>query len=253
MPREPRTFRTIALILKRRDMGESDRLLTLLTPHHGKIEALAKGARKPTSAKSGHVELFTRADMLIAKGRSLDIITQAELEQAYLPLREDLLRGAYASYCAELLDRFTADSDVVSLPLFALLDETFSRLCLDEDVRRVTRFYELRLLELVGFRPSLQACVITQEVLLPEDQYFSFLEGGVVSPEGAHHATQLVELPLKTLKLLRHLQRTPYKQLSALKIDTPTHQDAERILLGYIRTILERKLQSVDFIRLLES
>jgi DNA repair protein RecO (recombination protein O) len=72
-----RSFRTDAIILKRRDFGEADRLLTILTPRYGKLDVIAKGARKPTSSKTGHVELFTRADMLIHKGRDLDLAVQA--------------------------------------------------------------------------------------------------------------------------------------------------------------------------------
>ena len=68
MSRFERAFRTQAIILKRRDFGEADRILTVFTPAYGKLDVIAKGARKPTSTKTGHVELFTRTDMLIHKG-----------------------------------------------------------------------------------------------------------------------------------------------------------------------------------------
>ena len=123
MSERPRSFRTPALILKRRNFGEADRQLTLLTPRYGKFDALAKGARKPASKKTGHVELFMKSDVLIGKGRTLDIITQAEMIEPYLAIREDLERGAYASYATELLDRFTFDSDDTGTSrLFDLLD-----------------------------------------------------------------------------------------------------------------------------------
>ena len=76
MPRPERSYRTPAIILKRFDLGEADRLLTILTPQYGKLEAVAKGARKLTSHKTGHVELFTRADMLLNLGRELDVVNQ---------------------------------------------------------------------------------------------------------------------------------------------------------------------------------
>ncbi len=252
MPRESRTFRSLALILKRRDMGEADRLITMLTPQHGKIEAVAKGARKPVSTKTGHVELFTRADILVTRGRTFDILTQAEMVQPYLPLRDELLRGAYANYCTELLDRFSEDEDADNSQLFDLLDTAFARLCIDADVRRVTRHYEMHLLNAVGFRPQLNECVITHEPILPENQFFSDAEGGIVSPEGAKHISGLIPLPLGTLKFLRHLQRSQYKQVASIAIDDALHNDAERVMLGYIRYLLERKLQSVEFIRLLQ-
>lgn len=249
MSERPRTFRTPALILKRRNFGEADRQVTLLTPHYGKFDAIAKGARKPNSKKTGHVELFMKSDVLIAKGRTLDIMTQAEMLDPYLPIREDLERGAYASYASELLDRFTFDSDDTQTShLFELLDDTFARLCSDDDIRRVIRHYELQLLDEVGFRPELTECVIIRDEIEAVDQFFSFEDGGVVSLAGASHTAGLVQLPVNTLKLLRFLQRTPYAQTTELTINEPLHRDIERIMLGYLSYILESRVQSVDFI-----
>ncbi|MBI3915321.1 MAG: DNA repair protein RecO, partial [Chloroflexi bacterium] len=104
-----RLYRVQAIILKRTDMGEADRLLTLYTRDHGKLRAMAKGARKPASRKSGHVELFMHSELLLARGRNLDIVTQAETRHAFLPLQSDLHRLGYAYYFAELLDQFTED------------------------------------------------------------------------------------------------------------------------------------------------
>ena len=250
MADKPRSFRTPALVLKRRNFGEADRQLTILTPHYGKFDVIAKGARKPTSKKTGHVELFMKSDVLIARGRSLDLLTQSEMIEPYLPIREDLERGAYASYSAELLDRFTFDSDDTHTHrLFDLLDATFARLSSDEDVRRVIRYYELRLLDEVGFRPELSDCVIMREPVEPVDQFFSFGDGGVVSLDGATHTSGLVNLPMETLKFLRFLQRSDYAQVASLTISEKLHLDVERIMLGYLSYILESRVQSVDFIR----
>ncbi len=243
-----RTFRTPAIILKRRDMGEADRLVTLLTPTYGKIEAIAKGARKPTGSKTGHVELYTRADVLISKGREIDVLAQAELVEPFLPLREDLMRGAYASYIVELLDRFTYSGEGATPGLFVLLNDTLTRLCQSDDIRRAVRYYELQLLDKMGFRPELQECVITHEMLLPIDQFFSYVDGGVVAPEGAPHTTGLISLPMPTLKVLRHLQRSTYTQINKTRIPDAVHTDVERVMIGYIRYVLESRLQTVDFI-----
>lgn len=250
---QPRTYRTQALILRHRDFGEADRLLTILTPEHGKLDVVAKGARKPATSKTGHVELYTCSDLFIAKGSSLDIVTQAQMKNPYLALHENLLRGAYASYCVELLDRFTQEEDMHHSALFYLLDATFERLCYDDDVRRVVRYYELQLLDQVGFKPELHECVITHDPLMPEDQYFSYSEGGVVSPEGAVHTANLTPLPKDTLKLMRHMQRTrDYARLHSLTITDAQHNDIERVMIGFVRYTLESRLRSIDFIRLLQ-
>lgn len=252
MPKPVRQFRTQAIILKRRDFGESDRLLTLFTPDYGKVNAIAKGARKPESRKTGHVELFARADVLVHKGRDLDILAQAELLDPYLGIREDLTRGAYANYVAELLDRFTQDEEADQYHLFMLLHASLQRLSDGDDPRLATRFYELRLLELVGFKPELMECVILREPLLPQAHFFSNDEGGIVSSAAAPQVgSTLTPIDFNTLKLLRHMQRNAnnYKRVESLKIDQQIHANAERILLGYISFLLESKLQSVDFIR----
>ena len=252
MPKAQRQFRTQAIILSRRDFGESDRLLTLFTPQHGKLRAIAKGARKPSAKVSGHVELFARSDVVIHKGRNLDILTQAELIDPYLGLREDLGRGAYANYAAELLDRFTADEDDEGGDLFLLLHQTLTRIADAADPRLAARFFELQLLDLVGFRPELQECVVARTELLPETQFFSHEEGGVVSRAAAPQvASRLIEIDVDALKLLRHLQRSTdaYERVNSLRVSPSQHRDAERIMLGYIAHLLERKLESVDFIR----
>ena len=247
-PRE-RSYRTTGIILKRRDFGEADRLLTVLTPAHGKIDVIAKGARKAVSSKTGHVELFTRADMLIHKGRDLDIAAQVEMIEPYVQLREDLQLGAYANYVAELLDRFIQTGEGDQDGVFRLLDETLERLCTSPDPRLAVRYFELHLLDMMGFRPELHECVLTHEPIQPEDQFFSYEDGGVVSPQAARHATGLVSVSMLTLKLLRHMQRSPFSQVESLNMPPYLHQSLERLMLGYIVNLLERRLQSVDFIR----
>jgi DNA repair protein RecO (recombination protein O) len=249
MPRPERTFRTLALILRHRDFGEADRLLTILTPNHGRREVIAKGARKPTSTRTGHVELYTQSDMLINVGRDLDIAAQAQVSEPYLPLRDDLARGAAASYAADLLIRFTGDSGEEPSALFDLLANTFAALCTHDDPRMVLRYYELRLLGLAGFKPELQECLVTREPLQPIDQYFSYADGGAVSPVGLGKSGTLMPMSAGALKVLRYFQRTSWEKSAVLKLHPNEHPELERLLQGYINYLLERRLQSADFFR----
>ena len=175
MPRVPvreRTYRTEAIVLRRKDFGEADRMLTLFTPERGKLRVVAKGIRKPRSRKAGHLELFTCSRLLLAKGRDLDVITQAETVNAYRPLREDLLRGAYAAYAVELLDRFMPDEQENS-ELYALLRGALGWICVSPNLALTARYYELQLLSLAGFQPELRQCVAGGEKIVAEDHYFS--------------------------------------------------------------------------------
>ena len=174
-----RAIRTETIVLRQQVFGEADRLLTLLTPDRGKLRAIAKGVRRPSSRKAGHLDVFMRADVLLAIGRNLDIISQAQTLDPYRALREDLLRFSYASYCVELLHRFTPDGET-NHELYHMLADTLSRLCGSDKVALVARHYELHLLDLVGFRPELERCLGKGEPVQPEDQHFDPLAGGVL-------------------------------------------------------------------------
>ncbi|MCK6580941.1 MAG: DNA repair protein RecO [Anaerolineae bacterium] len=244
-----RSFRTPALILKRFDLGEADRVLTILTPAHGKLEVVAKGARKLTSPRTGHVELFTRAEMLINSGRELGIVVQAEMVRPYLALRDDLVRGASAGYAAEITDRFVSPGETYPPALFNLLDAAFARIDGDPDPRLALRYFEMHLLDLAGFRPELNECVIGREPVQPQDQFFSYAEGGVVCPRDAVRGTSHVPVSMPTLKIMRHVQRSRYEAVRALQISTALHDDFERVMVGYVTYLLERRPRSADLLR----
>lgn len=247
MSKPERTFRTDALVLRRQDFGEADRLLTVLTPQHGKLRAIAKGARKPTARKTGHVELFALVDMLIARGRELHIVQQAETKEPFLPLREDLVRVTYAHHFVELIDRFTAEQD--SGPAeFELLGNALGWLCSDVDPRLAARTFELRLLTLAGFAPALHTCVISQQPLEPVDQFFSPADGGVISPAAHAGLSRGLLLSLNALKTLRYLQTQPWAAVKVLNVRGPLHRELEGLLLAYLTYVLEQRLQSVAFL-----
>jgi DNA repair protein RecO (recombination protein O) len=254
MPQE-RLYRTEAIILRHADLGEADRLLTIFTPARGKLRVVAKGARKPASRKSGHVELFTRSTLLIAKARNLDIVSQAETVEVYRALREDLLRSTYAHYIVELLDRFTGDEEE-GAELYGLLADTLSRLCEAENPALLARFYELRLLVLAGYQPRLFDCARCGKPLReiesePPPYGFDCGQGGVLCDECAPRSRDALPLSLAALKVLRHAVRVEWPAFAALKLRLLVAREVEQVMQRYITYILERNLKSVEFLRTL--
>jgi DNA repair protein RecO (recombination protein O) len=244
-----RLYRTDAIILRRSDFGEADRLLTVFTPDRGKLRLMAKGVRKITSRKAGHVELFMLTDMLIAHGRTWDIISQAEVVESYRDLREDLDKTSLAYYLAELMDRFTEEHDP-NQPLFELLALTLARLSHVDDPAVTVRFFEMHLLGLTGFQPQLHFCVACEEVIEPvETNYFHFVDGGVLCPQHGPARPNAEIIPLPVLKVLRYLQTEPWERAAKLQLTPTTRQQVESLLLDYITFLLERQLKSVDFLK----
>jgi len=248
--RRERLYRTEAIILRRRDFGEADRLLTLYTPKLGKIRAIAKGVRKPTSRKSGHVELFTHSQLLIARGRNLDIVTQAETVHAFRPLRENLLRTAYAYYAAELLDLFVEEG-IENRSLFDLLLAMLGWLGDASDLDLTTRFFELRLLSLLGYRPQLFHCLACRRQIEPVSNFFSAADGGILCADCGENHPGAQKITLNALKVLRFLQTRGHDTCSRLRLSRPLHRELETIMYHYITYILERSLKSVKFLKTL--
>ncbi|MDQ3929933.1 MAG: DNA repair protein RecO, partial [Chloroflexota bacterium] len=151
-------YKSEAVIIKRSDLGEADKILTIFTSHFGKLRVVAKGVRKVSSRLAGHVELFTRSQMLLAKARNLDIVTQSETLDSYRPLHDDLDRVAHAYYAAELFDSLTPD-ELESYPVYRLMVEGFGLLSSDAEPSRVLRWMELQLLGYLGYAPELTKCV----------------------------------------------------------------------------------------------
>jgi DNA repair protein RecO (recombination protein O) len=242
-----RVYRTEAIVLRRTDFGEADRLLTVFTPHRGKLRLIAKGVRKPTSRKSGHVELFSHSQFLVAVGRELDIVTQAETVEHFRTLRDDLLRTTYAYYVAELADAFTAERDE-NRPLFDLLKDAFGWICTAEDLALAARYYELHLLGLVGFQPQLFVCGGCKDPLKPEGNYFSAADGSVFCSKCGHDRVGTTQLSVNALKVLRFLQTRDWETCRLLNMSAASHAEVERTMNHYITYHLERKLKSVEFI-----
>jgi DNA repair protein RecO (recombination protein O) len=248
MARTDRLYRAEAIVIRRRDWGEADRLLTLYTREHGKIQAVAKGARKPTSRKAGHIELFTLTQLLIARTRSIDIVTQAEMVDAHRGLRESLEASSLAHYFAELLDRFTGEAES-DQDLFELFRLALGWLCETEDLRLVARYYEIRLLELAGFRPELHQCPICGKSLPAKDGYFSPQQGGVLCATCGSGRTDAIRLSLKAFKVLRYGQSRDWDHFRWLRLTPQLHAEVENALYHYVLFVLERNVKSVEFLR----
>jgi DNA repair protein RecO (recombination protein O) len=247
MSARERVYRTEAIVLRRTDFGEADRLVTAFTPERGKLRLVAKGARKPSSRKSGHLEMFSHGQYMVAVGRDLDIVTQAETLEPFLPLREDLLRTTYAYYVAELGDAFTAERDE-NLPLFELLKDAFGWLCDASDLQLVARYYELHLLGLAGYQPQLFVCGGCKERLEPEVNYLSAADGGVFCRRCGYDRPGTTEISVNALKVLRFLQTREWETCRLLRLSPSSHAEVEWLMNGYITYHLERRLKSVDFI-----
>ncbi|OGO16877.1 MAG: DNA repair protein RecO, partial [Chloroflexi bacterium RBG_16_48_8] len=215
-----------------------------------KLRLVAKGVRRLRSRKAGHLEPFTRVALLIARGRELDIITQAETIEDFLVLRNDLDQLGYAFYLVELLDRFTFEEGEENRAQYRLLLDSLERLAVKEaDPAAVILYFELRLLDIVGYRPELFQCVGCGAEIRPENQFFGFLQGGVLCPKCGRGKDQLRSISLPVLKILRYFQRSHFKTASSPHVPGQLFVEVDQLMEGYINYLLERQLNVPAFLR----
>jgi DNA repair protein RecO (recombination protein O) len=237
-----------AIVTSHSDYGEADRLLTLFTREMGKVRAIAKGIRKSHSRKAGHLEPFTCVTLMLARGSSFWIVSQAETVEAFPTIRIDLEKTAQAAYILELLERFTSEAEEHHA-LYRLVKDTLFRLAGDEDSFYAMRYFELRFLERVGYRPEIFQCVQCRKEIQPEDQYFSAFQGGVLCPHCGEMTANVKPISMSTLKYLRYFQRSDYDQVRTVNIRSAQREEMEKLMQYYFTYLAERKLNTPEFLR----
>jgi DNA repair protein RecO (recombination protein O) len=247
MVSQPRHYQTEAIIIKKTKLGEADRILTLYTPHLGKVRAVAKGVRRPKSKMSGHLELLTHSQVSLARGRNLDTITGSQTISSFLLLKSDLNLAACGLYLAELTDQFTVDR-LENFEIFELLRTTLERLCQANNKEIVLRYFEMQILNELGYRPQLHKCVACLKELLPEVNYFNAGAGGVLCPTCSRDQSYIYPISVNALKVMRLLQDGDFNIVGKLKIGPELAFEIEEVIRRYIRYLLEKEVKSVAWL-----
>lgn len=154
-----KSYKTTAIVLGRTNFGEADRILSVLTPDHGKLRVVARGVRKIKSKVAGHVEPFSRVELMLAPGRNLEVVTSARLLEYPHGLSDDYGRLARAFTLAQMLDRLTPEGHAQP-ELFELMLQVLEQLRRPVPPELTEAYAKLRTLAILGYRPELEACVV---------------------------------------------------------------------------------------------
>lgn len=279
-----RTYKATGINLKGMPLGESDRLLTILTREFGLVRAVAPGARKLKSKLGGRTGLFVVNELLLTKGRSLDKVSQAETLESYSGLSKELIKLTASQYLAELV-LCQALSDQPQEELFSLLCEHLTRL--ERSPQAAVHAYlaqaVFHLLAWAGIAPQVQVCCVTQHPLVPDWRDpdwrvgFSMKAGGVVNlsalesldtrvpvlaatssskslslRDGRSHPDLSLRLTASELSLLQELSQPNLLQVGEPLPDvqpnstslSSTWLTVERTLRQYVQYQLDRPIRS---------
>ncbi|MCL2707436.1 MAG: DNA repair protein RecO [Dehalococcoidia bacterium] len=240
-----RTYQTQAIIIKKTKLGEADRILTLYSPTMGKIQGFAKAVRKPKSKLGGHLEMLTYSQVTLVRGKNIDTIIGSQTLDAFLMVKNDLDLLSCALYMTEMISQFTP-AETEDIHLFELLLHSIEQLPLVADRNLLLRYFELRLLGQVGYRPELGKCVLCSNKLETSINSFSPSAGGVLCRSchrlGKHYGNAI---SWDGLEVMRFIQGGDWESISITPIDATILDEIERMLRSYMRHLLEREIKSI--------
>lgn len=240
-------LKTQAIVLKYTNLGEADKILTLLTRNKGKIKAIAKGCRKPKSSLLSSCEVFTCSEFVLYKGSNFYHITQAETKETFYNIRNDLLRLSYASYFVELADTIS-DEDIPSERLFVLLAKVLYYLSTEEvPVGILYLAYMLKAMDISGYQPHFSKCVVCGRSY---DNFnrFSIEQGGVVCGECFNMEKNAYKLSPGTFEIFKILLNTEISRLNTVKVDNTIFNEMDKIMKAFIQNHLEKQFKTLSFL-----
>ncbi len=229
------------LVIRSREYGEADRIIIVFTKERGRVSGIAKGVRKGKSSLSGATQLFSYSRLAFAFGRgSLATVTQGETINSHRGLRESLGRIAYASYISELLD-YSLPENKPQESLFILGASVFAVLEVipEEDMELLARFFELRLLAILGYKPQLDFCSVCGRGVMGGSFVLSPYRGGIVCTGCSGSAPDELLSPGAILSMKKLLE-IDLRQLFNFKPGSEIKREMEQATEGYLRYYLEK-------------
>ncbi len=216
-------YPTPAIVIGRINLGEADRILTLLTPDYGKLRVSIRGVRKIKSRLAGHVELFSQVQLMLAKGKSLDVVTSADLIHSLDGILDQPERLELAYLMASMFDRLSLEGEAQP-ELYALGEEFLAALESGGETPLLELGLKLRLLAVLGYQPELSHCVICHRSDESSVYYLSPEKGGLVDEScgvaGGYRFDQ------KAIKLWRLALSLPLVRLKEIEGATDLARDS---------------------------
>ncbi len=248
-----RTESLTGIVLRSIPVGEADRLVIIVTRERGKFKCLARGVRKPTSKLGGFLEPMHEVFITVQISRLYPIVKDVRTIGVLNQVSNNVPHYLYLMYIAELLESFILEEEtnVEIFDLYKFVLQIFNDV---HEVNMLILFFQLKVLMLSGYGPELSACVQCRSVLNAEDQYFGFLQGGIICPRcmadiRRTQYSHIFEINLQLIKLLRISQRENWEKLQTFKVNSEDIGKSLQIINNYITYVIDRKLKSARFLK----
>jgi DNA repair protein RecO (recombination protein O) len=243
------SFSTDAIVLKRKNFGEADKIVTFFTSKKGKIAAVAKGVRKVTSHRAPNIEILNHTQIFLHSTRGLPILTEAAEIKSFPGLKDNLEKLSLCYLLLELVDQFLEEGQENS-EIFNLLLVTLKRMekaATLEKARVLQSSFQIKFLTSIGYLPQLYNCARCRVELTPENNFLSPHLGGLVDEDCSRSTFSSKNVSDQSIKTLRFLEAKPLRLIEKLTLDKKVIKETAALLNFYTVFFLEKDLSSLAF------
>jgi len=254
-------YRTQALVLKKKALGEADQLFTVFTKNFGKLKILGRAIRKIKSKLRGNSQLFSLLEIEFIQGKSYKTLTDVLLIKNFPQIKKDLRKLKIAYKITELSDNLIKGQEPDE-KIWQLLIETFKKLNNQQLSSAIAKRSERRgrsrlrtsainnyqliyyyflwnLLAILGYRPQLHNCILCQKKLKPEKLYFGLKEGGVICFNCSKKTkASPTSISPDTVKILRLILNQDWLILKKLKVEEKNFRSLKNLSQKFLNYIL---------------
>lgn len=231
------TIKTKGIVISENNMGDFDKMLTILTPN-GKISCSAKGARRPKSQLMAGTQFLCFGEYMLFKGSSTYTLNSCDTIELFYNLRIDLNKLEYAAHITKIIQDVTDENQNTYKILQLYLNTLYVMANTDMDLKFITSIFKIRLMCLLGFKPRLDRCSTCEN---EQVSYFSFKDNGLKCESCSKQDTGTIEISESTKNALRYIAMTPAKKLYSFNISDENKKQLEIIAKIYTNEKLEKE------------
>lgn len=239
-------IKTSGIVIKEVNTGDADKIITLFTKSHGKVQVFAKGARRTRSAISSSCQLLCYSDFVLYKGKDSYNVSSCEVSQAFYEIRNDIERLTFAAHITEIINDIVQEEQPSARLLQLYLNTLYLLSQKQKNPLLLVRVFELRAMSIIGYAPG---TLDSDEINKAEALYFSFSQSSVVESTEADKSAY--SITSGTASALRHIAKSPLNTLFSFEASEMVLKELSHISSNYLRDKMEKEYKKLDFLNIL--
>lgn len=246
-------IKTKGLVIKEVNTGEADRIITLFTRSHGRVSALAKGARRPKSKLAAGTQILCYSDYVLFHGKDMHSVNSCDVIEPFYEIRHDVFKLTYCAHMVDIISDTVQENQPSSKVLQLFLNSLHMLAKTDKSPELITRVFEFRLLSILGYAPYVRGCVLcgSEE---NDISSFSFIKCGFICDreECVSNDRFSINISVGAAKTIKHIIHSRMDELFSFNLSKDVLDELGRISKRYLRERLERDYTKLDFLKTLE-